>query len=57
VFKLFVDLSESIYCNSPNLFPKFHPNPLINESTTVWKDIYIHTHTHTHTHTPSHTNF
>jgi hypothetical protein len=31
-----------LYDNIPNLFPKFHPNPSINESTTVGKDIHIH---------------
>jgi hypothetical protein len=43
VFTCFVDLAGSNLNNIPNLFPKFHPNPLRNESTHVGKDVHLST--------------
>jgi hypothetical protein len=42
VFKFVVDLATNNETNMPNLIPKFHPNPLRNETTNVAIDIHIH---------------
>jgi hypothetical protein len=57
VFKLSVDLANNEN-NIPNLFPKFHPNPLRNETTQIATYIhtYIHTYILTYIHTYIHTH-
>jgi hypothetical protein len=42
VLNLFVDLARNNENNIPNLIPKFHPNPLRNETTKVAIDIHTY---------------
>jgi hypothetical protein len=49
VFKYFVDLATINENNIPNLIPKFHPNPLRNETTKVAIDIHTYIHTYRQT--------
>jgi hypothetical protein len=49
VFKFFVDLATNNENNIPNLIPKFHLNPLRNETTKVAIDIHTYIQTYRQT--------